>query len=132
MPLKSSWIRDNLLLFKDSTQLWKWKLSLMLLGSLIICNFFTLERTIGLHWQRRGVMRATNIMILMLQKICCWHDFSWSISCYQMLTVPKQEGPVDCDLYAIAYAVYTSNLWERPTLINHTSFQPWTVETPFS
>ena len=29
-----------------------------------------------------------------------------SISCYQMLPVPKQENPVDCGLNAISYATH--------------------------
>ena len=32
--------------------------------------------------------------------------FHGSHLCYSVPAVPKQEGPMDCDLYAIAYATY--------------------------
>ena len=33
--------------------------------------------------------------------------FPGSISCYQMPPMPEQEGPVDCDLFAISYTIHT-------------------------
>ena len=45
--------------------------------------------------------------------------FPEGISCYQMPPVPKQDGPVDCGLYAVSYATHKAYRRDPHKLTTH-------------
>ena len=81
-----------------------------------IPDYFRIFHTRGDHWIMLTTMGCHENKILIFDSLYDDDDaaiksdvekiFLEGISCYQMPSVPKQEGPVDCGLYALSYAIH--------------------------